>query len=461
MQMDRDVVTVEDILDLYRNGMLRANPEYQRGAVWSKAQQKKLIDSILRSYPIPLIYLHHIKKTVAGMQREDLEIIDGQQRIRAMYQFSEGAFPLFDPVKDDREAKFPNFIKNVPCPWGRQTFEALSDEHREDFKKTKLAVVKITGTDNEARDLFIRLQAGLPLNHQETRDAWPGHFTDFVLRLGGKPDLARYPGHGFFKRVLRMKPQTDRGKTRQLAAQIAILFLTRRWHGVEAFSDVNAKAIDDFYYQHIDFEHGVPDGDRLWSILTKLDDLLGDKKRPKMRGHEAMHLVLLLDNLWDGYTRGWEAHLPEARDRFAMKLAEAASKKDTANPGEFWTRYGQWTRSNSDRADRIRLRHAFYVEKMIEYLAPLQPKDGRRGYGDVEREYIYFRDRKVCAVCQAEAAWDDAEIHHVHEHGRGGQTTLANGVLVHQKCHPRGEAAVGFARDFLKDRSVGPDGAGG
>lgn len=51
------------------------------------------------------------------MQREDLEIIDGQQRINSLYEFKEGAFKVFDPIKDDREARFPNFIKAMPCPW--------------------------------------------------------------------------------------------------------------------------------------------------------------------------------------------------------------------------------------------------------------------------------------------------------------------------------------------------------
>jgi uncharacterized protein with ParB-like and HNH nuclease domain len=81
VEAEPDSKTVEDLVDLYRAGMLKANPEYQRGVVWSLAQKKKLIDSVMRGYPLPLIYLHHIKKSVAGMQREDLEIIDGQQRI--------------------------------------------------------------------------------------------------------------------------------------------------------------------------------------------------------------------------------------------------------------------------------------------------------------------------------------------------------------------------------------------
>ena len=58
----------------------------------------------MRGYPLPLIYLHHKVRTVAGMRNEGLEIIDGQQRITALYEFNEGAFKLFDPVKDDKQA---------------------------------------------------------------------------------------------------------------------------------------------------------------------------------------------------------------------------------------------------------------------------------------------------------------------------------------------------------------------
>ena len=115
MEMTPSTLPVKDILELRTNKMLTVNPEYQRGAVWSAAQKKKLIDSVLRGYPIPLIYLHHIKTSVAGMQREDLEVIDGQQRINSLYEFKEGPFKLFDPIRDDKEARFPIFLKELPC----------------------------------------------------------------------------------------------------------------------------------------------------------------------------------------------------------------------------------------------------------------------------------------------------------------------------------------------------------
>ncbi len=90
MELQSEKIKIAELLDLRRSHMLTVNPEYQRGAVWGEAQQKRLIDSVLRGYPLPLIYLHYKKIIVSGMSRESLEIIDGQQRINALYAFAEG-----------------------------------------------------------------------------------------------------------------------------------------------------------------------------------------------------------------------------------------------------------------------------------------------------------------------------------------------------------------------------------
>ena len=359
------------------------------------------------------------------MRREDLEIIDGQQRITALNEFAEGAYRLFDPRTDETQARFPNFVKEQPCPWGGKDFHALDEELRLKFLKTELPIAMITSeSPNEVRDLFVRLQAGLPLNAQEKRDVHPGNFTDFILQLGGKPQLPRYPGHPFFQRVMRMKPGQDRGKTRALAAQIAILHQRRRTNGPDHFTDINSAAIDDFYYTHLDFDPATKETDRLRNILDKLDALLGDGSRPKLAAHQAIHLVLLVDALWDDYTRSWEGKLPAAVDRFSDSLSIAAKDKDPEQPDEFWSRYGQWTRTNSDRGDTIRRRHEFYTRQMLDYLGPLKPKDPQRLFGPLEREIIYFRNKKICAVCESKVIWSEAEIHHVEEHHKGGQTEL-------------------------------------
>jgi 5-methylcytosine-specific restriction endonuclease McrA len=59
---------------------------------------------------------------------------------------------------------------------------------------------------------------------------------------------------------------------------------------------------------------------------------------------------------------------------------------------------------------------------------------------------LFFRQGKRCAVCNAPVKWNEAEVHHVKEHSKGGKTLLANGALVHKHCHPKSVAATGGVR---------------
>ena len=444
MKTTTDFRTVKQLVELRKHDMAKPNPEYQRGVVWTRDQQMRLIDSVMRGYQLPIIYLQDIKREIAGRTQESYDIIDGQQRIAALHLFVEGAFSLYEP--NDEKARFPMFLREQPCPWGGKDFHSLSSALKTKLLGTQLPIAFIETDDgNEVRDLFVRLQAGLPLNSQEKRDSYPGQFTEFVLRLGGKPDIPRYPGHEFFKRVLKMKPERDRGKTRQLAAQLAILFLDRHDKGQHHFTDINAKAIDDYYYTHLDFDASTSTCQRLIDILSKLTDLLGQGDRPKLRAHDAIHLVLLIDSIWDDYTRSWEATLPAAHDKFSEALAHAAKTKSDPNPEEAWLRYGVWTRTNSDRGDSIRQRHHFYSRRMATYIGNLTCKDSKRVFGSLDREIIYWRDGKKCGVCGSEVLWTEAQIHHIKEHSQGGRTELDNGKLVHAHCHPKAGAAKEFA----------------
>lgn len=438
MKAESETMKVSDLVELHKVGMLKANPEYQRGIVWSSAQKKKLIDSVLRGYPLPRIYLHHISTTIAGMKSEGLEVIDGQQRINALSDFWQGAFKLFDPKEDADVAKFPRFIREQPCAWARKNFDSLDDKLKEVFLTATIPVARIETKDaNEVRDLFVRLQAGVPLSAQERRDAFPGNFTDFILRTGGKPEIPRYPGHEFFVRSMGLKPGQDRGKTRQLAAQIAVLVFNRRAKGSDQYCDINAAAVDDFYYQHLDFDRDAEETNRLVAILDKIAQLIQPGKHAKLRGHDAIHLVLLVDDLWDDYVRSWEERLPGALDKFLACVAEGNLTKSAPVPSQYWTQYAQWTRVNSDRGETIGLRHKFYQEQMLENLQPLQSKDPQRAYGELERSILYYRQNKKCTVCDGAILWSDVEVHHVDEHSKGGKTTLENGTVVHKKCHPK------------------------
>lgn len=444
MELTSEKITIKDLLELKKSSMLIVNPEYQRAAVWSENQQKKLIDSVLRGYPLPLIYLHHKKKVIAGMQSEGLEIIDGQQRINALYIFGESALKLFDPIKDDKVARFPSFIKDTPCPWARCEFLSLPDEFKNLFLNTEIFIVKIkTEIEDEARDLFIRLQAGLPLNAQEKRDAWPGGFTELVLKLGGKPEITRHQGHEFFTRYVS-KNSKDRGEVRQLCAQICMLFFERLEHGI--WSDIGTQKVDDYYYRNLGFDITSPLVIRLIKVLDVAVQLFSSQTSPKLKGHEAIHVVLLLDSLLHEYTPTWKPNFIRAYDSFKAKAANDKRQRD----GEYWFNYGALTQTQSAEGRTIQRRHAFFVKHMIQELSPVL-LDQNRIFGSEEREIVYYRDQKRCAVCKQEIRWEDLEIHHIEEHQVGGQTVIENAVPVHKDCHPKGQKAVEFRLQWIEN----------
>ncbi|MDE0678807.1 MAG: DUF262 domain-containing protein [Gammaproteobacteria bacterium] len=452
MKTSQDKKTIKDLVDLFKARMMIANPEYQRGVVWTEVQQKKLIDSLMRGYTLPLIYLHETKEIIAGHTREGFEIIDGQQRLNAICKYVDGAFRLFDPGTENDKAKFPRYLLEQPCPWAGKFFHELPPKQQDEFLKKTLSLAMIQSSDtNEVRDLFVRLQEGSVLNAQERRDAWPGGMNNFVLRLGGKPSITRYPGHEFFKEIMRAKPGSDRGKTRQLAAQITSLLLAQRNAFGETFPDINLAAIDQLYYDNLNFDPNGEEGRRIWNIFDLLYRLLRDGTRPKLRGHEAIHAALLVDRLRDDFTPAWQEEFAPALDEFMLNL-KGADKVDESNPKyAYWSQYGTWTRANSDRGEKIALRHSFYLEHMLARMPATVLKDPSPQFSEDMRELVYFQQRKTCAVCGSIVIWADAEIHHVKEHQHGGKTALENAALVHNVCHPKSNKDVAeFAQKWKR-----------
>lgn len=136
-------LTVGDLIDYKQKKILTVNHEYQRGLRWTDLQKRMFLDSIFRDYSIPAFYFHEIKESAAGITNTFFEIVDGQQRVDAIYTFSENAFQLVDPVQDTSGFRFPNFVKDRPCPWARELNGVCAQGRREvpSIKVVWIAVV--------------------------------------------------------------------------------------------------------------------------------------------------------------------------------------------------------------------------------------------------------------------------------------------------------------------------------
>jgi hypothetical protein len=447
MKHEPESFKITQLIEWKKKNLLLVNEEYQRGAVWTNRQEKLLIDSIFRGYPLPLFYFHFIKNEADRLSTNTFEIIDGQQRITAIYRFVNNGFKLFDPKRD--KTGLPRFLGDDLCPWGGVTFEMLPQELKDKFLSTELRASIIKSENlNEVRELFVRLQAGLPLNAQEKRDAWPGELSKFIIKTAGKkPNVI---GHDFWVK-LKHSGTDKRGSTRQSCAQVFMTFYSRRNAG-NPFCGLSSQHIDEFYRHLLDFDPKSAGSmvDRFYRVLDKAYEVLHSSKRPPLRVHTVLHTILLVDALLGHFSDDWEGKFSKALDKFLLELAKATKEKNESN--EFWQHYGILARTDSTSRESVSRRHEFFVKKMFEYMKPLKRRDPKRAFTREEKELLYFLQNKRCAKCKNEVEWQDAEGHHIEAHADGGLTLIENGQILCKECHPRGPGSYGLSSNNVQNK---------
>src|SRR5437588_5403276 len=94
-RVDYEKIIIQDVINLHKNGELDLNPWYQRRSVWTLPQKAYLLNTIFEQKPVPTLYIRHSLDVAA--ERSIREVVDGQQRIRAILEYSENQFPCHHP----------------------------------------------------------------------------------------------------------------------------------------------------------------------------------------------------------------------------------------------------------------------------------------------------------------------------------------------------------------------------
>ncbi len=163
-----------------KKGSLRLAPKYQRNPIWSIGQKCFLIDSLISSNPIPQVFIN-IQNEMAGRERRTIyEVVDGQQRLRAILEFMNDSYPLIRTT-----------VKSYPVsgsygPHIGKRYSELPPKLQEAIWNYPLAVQELRGwTDSEIRALFRRLNYVVErLSKQELRHSqYFGEFVEAVEEL--------------------------------------------------------------------------------------------------------------------------------------------------------------------------------------------------------------------------------------------------------------------------------------
>lgn len=130
-------------------GKLTIQPEYQRNYIYADkggSKEQAVIHSLLKGYPLGLIYFNTVAK-------DKFEVLDGQQRITSIGRFVTNKFAIMDNGNP-------------------KNFDSLPADQQARIRDSRLLIYECEGTETEIKQWFETVNiAGVPLNQQELLNA--------------------------------------------------------------------------------------------------------------------------------------------------------------------------------------------------------------------------------------------------------------------------------------------------
>lgn len=132
MQYETKTLTIRQLIDFIDSDKIDLNPSYQRNFIWSPKDQKELIDTIKQGFPLPAFFIYQ-------KPNGKMEMVDGQQRSKTIYQYIKGKFldnqgDLFSPEENEQ---FLNYQITCTFITDLQSSESLNDYYVRINKKGK------------------------------------------------------------------------------------------------------------------------------------------------------------------------------------------------------------------------------------------------------------------------------------------------------------------------------------
>ena len=382
-----------------RQAKIDTNPDYQRPAVWTKAQKQLLIDSILRDYDIPKIYLYH-------KGNNEFDVVDGQQRIRAILAFYNNEFALSkdaDPVNGYEVAN--------------KKYCELDDDITDIIDGYNLNLVILdTPNQDEIREMFLRLQNGTTLKAQEKRNAMPRKMRDFIKSL---------TNHDFFTKL----PFANTRFTYDLiAAQMTLLALSK---GIRNIKD---RDINEMYEKNKDFDSKSAEAKNIRQALDYLNKMFPEKV-PELKRYSTISLFILIMELLPNYVvKGREKEL----GKWFIDLENARledEKKPAEEQNQHFIVYHERISHSTDSEDSLLFRHNFLKLNLLTNVPNLPLKDPKRNFDEVQKQVIYRRDNGNCQKCGKHCEWGNWEADHKKAWSKGGKTEVENGQVLCPSCN--------------------------
>ena len=133
---------ISDLIGMIKRGDLILQPDFQRKLVWSIRHKESFIDTILKGFPFPEIYIAQSGIDLEPFQAQQV-VVDGQQRLSTIISYINGELPCkkilhYSALDNQQKAAFLNYDVVV-----RDLKDASSDTIKEVFRRINLTQYRL------------------------------------------------------------------------------------------------------------------------------------------------------------------------------------------------------------------------------------------------------------------------------------------------------------------------------
>lgn len=412
--------SILDLQNLYEHGHLNLEPGFQRQSVWTERDRAKLIDSILRNYPLPAIFLY--KREADGHLVFD--VIDGKQRLESIFMFMGAMRGRYWTRTQLPEA---DSVEWVDWPLlrrkGRQPL----------ITGYEIPVIEVDGEMGEIIDVFVRINStGKALTPQEKRHAryYNSPFLKEAARVGHR--FERY----FLDNGIFSSGQLSRMKHVELACELMLSLVQ---------GDVlNKKTALDRVMATSSFDgRQLRKASRMvTTTLNRIRRMFPNLKTTRLRQVTDFYTLAVLIGTFE---QEGLVLTDRRRNRLAWDLLQAFAtqvdevrelqrKAKGARPDqELYRDYLLTVSQMTDDVSQRRKREQI-LRNILQSL--FARKDKQRGFTAEQRRIMWnAAANRVCShpECNTTLTWDDFTIDHINPHSKGGRSQLANAALMCRK----------------------------
>lgn len=395
---DKKDLALSQIKEMFDDGDIIPQPDYQRDYVMDEKTSSRLIESVLMNIPIPTVYL---------CEESDgrFSIIDGQQRMTSIVKFLKNEFSLrgLEELNDLNGKKFADLDKTL----------------QRTLKSCTLNSIILTKESQELKyEIFARLNQGsIRLKPQELRNCiYRGSLNNLLESIASNNKILK----DLF---------IDENRRKNYQEYILRFFALRNY---QEYSSSMNKTMNNFMatYQNADEDKIKELKDSFNRTIDIIKQVFGNDAFCAYDRQKGKYMNKFSGSIYDSIivacsmfnTHDLMSHADDIRD-----CIQDMKKNNTE--------YQEYTYAATGSKNRVIGRIMMVYHAISKIIGKHSDAGTNRVFSNEVKNELWHEEY-VCSFCgQKILNIDDAEVDHIKPFSQGGETILENAQLLHRHCN--------------------------